>query len=219
MFYSPKEKRRRRIHRFRFTLFLLGAFAIISLLDYPLLHLLYIRPEREVHNNDWYRMLRIMGYMGSWAVVGGVFILHDRSRHRGLAVIFAPLLSGGMAELLKLIVGRERPHISKGVIEPGLYHFRGFFAGFQDGHGLGFPSSHPAVAFGGCLMLACFLPRARTLLVLLALGCGITRMVSGAHFASDVFGGAMLGWAAATIMCRLASQYLPELRPRYRRPL
>jgi hypothetical protein len=34
-----------------------------------------------------------------------------------------------------------------------------------------------------------------------------------------VFGGAMLGWAAATIMCRLASQYLPELRPRYRRPL
>lgn len=219
MFYSPSEKRRRRIHRFRFVLFLLGTFAVISLLDYPLLHLFYFKPDQEVHNHDWYRMLRIMGYMGSWAVVGGVFILHDRSRHRGLVIILSALFSGAMAELLKLVIGRERPKIHEGVIEPGLYHFRGLFSGLNNGQGLGFPSSHAAVAFGGCLMLACFLPRARTLLVLLALGCGITRMVSGAHFATDVFGGAMLGWAAATIMCRLASQYLPELRPRYRRPL
>ncbi len=190
---------------------------LLTLLDFPLLHALYHDSLQHIEDHDWYRLLRIIGYMGTWIIVGSVYIVHDRHQHRGLAVFFSALLAGALAELLKLIIARERP-VGPDGIQPGLYHFRGLFAGFQDGSGLGFPSSHAAVAFGGCLMLACFLPRAKTLLFCLALGCGITRMLSGAHFATDVMGGALLGWASAGIMCRYAGAHVDGLRPRFRMP-
>lgn len=196
---------------------IIAAFLLFTLLDFPLLHLLYHKPLQHIEYHDWYRLLRIMGYMGTWFIVGAVYISHDRNRHRGLAIILSALIAGALAELLKLIVARERPSLNN-EIQPGLYHFRGLFAGFDDGSNLGFPSSHAAVAFGGCLMLACFLPKAHTLLFCLALGCGITRMLSGAHFATDVFGGALLGWVSARMMCHFASAHVEGLVPKYRMP-
>lgn len=216
-YLSPREKKRRRAKRVRTGVFAAAGFLLFTLLDYPLLHLLYHEPLQHIEYHDWYRLLRIMGYMGTWFIVGAVYIAHDRNQHRGLAIIFSALLAGALAELLKLIVARERP-IHNGEIQPGLYHFRGLFSGFSDGSNLGFPSSHAAVAFGGCLMLACFLPKAQTLLFCLALGCGLTRMLSGAHFATDVLGGALLGWASARLLCHFASAHVEGLKPRYRMP-
>jgi len=198
-------------------LFIFGAFVLLTLLDFPLMHMFYHKPLQHIEYHDWYRLLRIMGYMGTWIVIAAVFIAHDRNRHRGVALILAPLLAGALAELLKLVISRERP-VLNGEIQPGLYHFRGLFAGFSDGSNLGFPSSHAAVAFGGCLMLACFVPRARSMLLALAIGCAITRMLCGAHFATDVFGGALLGWACAHMMCHFASVHVHGLAPRYRLP-
>ncbi len=216
-YLSPREKKCRRSRRVRIALFILGAFVLFTLLDFPLLHLFYNDPPQHINDHDWYRLLRILGYMGTWILGGIIFMTHDRDRHRGLALIFAPLLAGAAAELLKLIIARERP-VHNGIIQEGLYHFRAPFSGFSDNTNLGFPSSHAAVAFGGCLMLACFLPRARTLLLLLAIGCGITRMLPGAHFATDVVGGALLGWASVIIIRYFAAKHIPELRPRYRMP-
>src|SRR5690606_5099200 len=115
----------------------------------------------------------------------------------------------------KPIIARERPVGEEIALRPGFYHFRGLFDGFiHPTSGLGFPSSHAAVAFAGSLMLAVFLPRARTLLIILAACCGITRMLTGAHFASDVFAGALLGWASAAMLTRFAAVHIPTLRPR-----
>lgn len=197
---------------------MLCAFVLLTLLDIPLLHALYHEPIQHIQDHDWYRLLRIMGYLGTWLLVCIVYIAHDRHQHRGLAVLFSAGAAGIVAELLKLTIARERP-VQDGVIQPGLYHFRGLFAGFQDGANLGLPSSHAAVAFGGCLMMAHFLPRARTTLFLLALGCGLTRMLTGAHFATDVFVGALIGWGCSRMMRSFASVPLPELRPRYRLPV
>lgn len=190
---------------------------ILTLLDFPLLHLFYQKDWQHVQNHDWYRLLRIMGYLGTWILVCIVYIAHDRHRHRGLAVLLSAGFAGLFAELLKLVIARERP-VHDGVIQPGLYHFRGLFSGFEDGSNLGLPSSHAAVAFGGCFMLIYFLPRTRNTLFLLALGCGITRMLTGAHFATDVYLGAVLGWACSRMMCSFASVHVHELRPRYRLP-
>lgn len=217
-YLSPFERKRRRVRRVRLTLSILGAFVLLTLLDFPLLHLFYHKPLQHIENHDWYRLLRIMGFMGTWILVCIVYIAHDRNRHRGLAIFLSALFAGMFAELLKLVFARERP-ISCGEIQPGLYHFRGLFSGFQDGSNLGIPSSHAAVAFGGCMMLACFLPRTRFTLFMLALGCGITRMLSGAHFATDVFVGALIGFGCARMMCYFASKHVPDLLPRYRSPV
>ena len=195
---SPIEKKRRRIARLCTTAIILAGFIILTLLDFPLLHLFYMGDERTVENHDWYRMLRVVGYLGTWAVVGILFILHDRNRHRGAAVFLSALTAGALAELLKLIIGRERP-VDGNQLQEGFYHFRPFLSGFTDGSNLGLPSSHAATAFGGCLMLAALLPNTRRFLILLALGCGITRMLTGAHFATDVYTGAILGYLVSLL--------------------
>jgi membrane-associated phospholipid phosphatase len=199
---SPIEKKRRRIARLRTTAIILAGFIILTLLDFPLLHLFYMGDERSIENHDWYRMLRVVGYLGTWAVVGFLFILHDRNRHRGAAVFLSALTAGALAELLKLIIGRERP-VDGNQLQEGFYHFRPFLSGFTDGSNLGLPSSHAATAFGGCLMLAALLPNTRRFLILLALGCGITRMLTGAHFATDVYTGAILGYLVSVFFTQL----------------
>ncbi len=199
---SPQQKR-----QLWLTLYTLGAvfiiaFVIVSLFDFILLHALTTsHPEtglvdRSFESEDWYTSLRNIGFVGTWGVAALAFLLLDRNWARALPVFLAPLLSGVAAELLKLVFTRERP-VSDAIIQPGGYHFRFPFSGFIDGQNLGLPSSHTAVAFGGCCMLACFLPKLRPLLLLLAIGCGYSRMITGAHFASDVFLGALVGWAIA----------------------
>ncbi len=219
IYLSPYEKCRRRNLRLRTVAVILGMFIVFTMLDFPLAHLFYSSATRQIENHDWYRALRILGYFPLWIVIGTVFILEDRSRHRGLAIILAPFLAGILAELIKPMVARERPVGLDTSLQPGFYHFRGLFDGFiHHTGGLGFPSSHAAVAFGGMLMLAAFLPRARILLLLLAIGCGVTRMLTGAHFASDVYAGALLGLASAALLVRFAADHVPALRPRYRTP-
>jgi membrane-associated phospholipid phosphatase len=211
-YLSPLEKRRRRWSRFRAFLLVIAGFVVFTALDYPLLHLFYYDYDRSIERHDWYRMLRILGFVGTWAVVGTVLVLNDRNRHRGLSVFLSAVLSGILAELAKMVIARERP-VEGGIIQSGWYNFRQPFSGFTDGTNLGLPSSHAAVAFGGCMMLAAILPSARRFLFLLAIGCGITRMLTGAHFATDVYLGAVIGTLVALWFTKLT----PGLSPKFRR--
>lgn len=201
-YLSPAEKKYRRFTRLRTAAIVLAGMVIFTLLDFPLLHIFYFGPVQEIDDHDWYRALRIIGFLGTWLVIGGVFVLHDRNRHRGSAIILATVSAGGLAELVKLTIARERP-VDCGVIQEGLYHFRGLFTGFTNGSNLGFPSSHAAVAFAGCLTLAAFIPNTRRFVLFFAVGCGITRMLTGAHFASDIYLGAIIGWLISKIFIKI----------------
>lgn len=208
IYLSPIEKKRRRFVRLRTFAIILTGFILFTLLDFPLLHLAYLGDDRAIENHDWYRMLRVLGYLGTWAAAGIAFILHDRNRHRGAAVFLSALAAGTLAELGKLIFARERP-VDGNQIQEGFYHFRPFLSSFSDGSNLGLPSSHAAVAFAGCLMLAALIPNTRRFLILLALGCGITRMLTGAHFATDVYLGAIIGWLVSICFIKLTpAQYI-----------
>ncbi len=199
---SPSEKKQRRRTLARTLAMIIVGFVIFTLLDFPLSRIFFMGEDRTVELHDWYRFLRILGFLGTWAAVGFVFILSDRNRHRGAAMFLAPLTAGAIAELGKLIFARERP-VDDGVLQPGLYNFRPFMSGFSDGSNLGLPSSHAAVAFAGCLMLSVFIPNTRRFLLLLAIGCAITRMLTGAHFATDVYLGAIIGWLTTILYTRL----------------
>lgn len=201
---TPNERRARWLTIYQFGAAFIVAFVLVSLLDFVLLHALTtINPntgkvDRSFESEDWYSLLRIIGFIGTWVVASIALLLNDRNFRRAIPMVLVPILSGGAAELLKLVFTRERP-VSDSIIQEGGYHFRFPFSGFLDGHNLGLPSSHAAVAFGGACMLGFFLPRLRPLLILLAIGCAYSRMITGAHFASDVFLGALIGWGIAKL--------------------
>jgi membrane-associated phospholipid phosphatase len=159
----------------------------------------------RLERRDWYRLLRVMGYLPTWIAISALIVLGPWAgagfgvKVRERAVAWLPAVSAGLAgataEVLKLIVGRERPHWPDGG-----YRFRSFLHGFVDGSNLGMPSSHAAVAFGGAFMLARLYPRLWPVALAGAVGCGMTRMWMGAHFATDVYVAAGLGYAIAWLL-------------------
>lgn len=158
-----------------------------------------------VYDRDWGRLLRVMGFAGTWVALAAAVRLHEGRTvaHRALAVrrawllFWSPVLAGGLAELLKLLVRRERP-----ALHDGLYGFRPWDERTWNGAGLSFPSSHVAVAFGGAALLARLYPRARWVGYTLAAGCAATRVLARAHFVSDVVFAAGLGWLTAWLLVR-----------------
>jgi membrane-associated phospholipid phosphatase len=176
-----------------------AAIVIAHLLD-PLAFR-YVRVER-VYEEDWGRMLRVMGFVPLWLAAAVALALHDRTpvrrffRARSGLILLGAGLSGLVAELLKLVVRRARPG------ELGEYVFRPYAERTFSTGGLGMPSSHALVAFGAAAILSRIFPRAWAVWWFLAWGCGITRVMSGAHFFSDVVAAALIGWAMGAIVWR-----------------
>ncbi len=183
---------------------LIAAFVILTLLDFWLLHLAF-DPSHTIEKTWLFLALRNAGSAWTWAVAGLVLICIDRGFHRGVPTMLAPLAAGSIAELLKLLVGRARP-VEDGLLIDGWYHFRPLLAGFNDGSNLGMPSSHAAVAFTGAFLLGALVLRFRPLLLVIAIGCGLSRIITGAHFPTDVFVGAVIGWTVARMFRGMATR-------------
>ncbi len=141
--------------------------------------------------HDWHRLLRVCGFLPTWLAIGAALALVDRAWRRAGPLVLSAALSGLAAELLKLIVRRERPGAA------GEYSFRAFSDDPLSTAALGMPSSHAAVAFGGAWMLARLHPRLAPVPLLLAAGCGLTRVIDRAHFFSDVIAAAGVAWMLA----------------------
>lgn len=159
----------------------------------------------DVYEKDFGRLLRVMGFAGTWVFLAVAVGLHEGrevaqrawARRRAWLLFWSPVLAGALAELLKIVIRRQRPGIND-----GLYGFRPWDERTWSGAGLAFPSSHAAVAFGGAAMLARLFPRARWVGYLLAAGCAATRVLHRAHFVSDVVLAAGLGWLTAWLLWR-----------------
>lgn len=157
-----------------------------------------------VYEEDWGRMLRVMGFLPLWLVATFALVLHDwplrttssvvPALHRGLLLFGAAAISGIVGELLKLVFRRERPRT-----HGGDYVFRALSDRPLYSGGLALPSTHAVVAFGAAAMLSRLFPRAAPVWYALAIGCGLTRVAAGAHFLSDI----VVAWIAAWIVVAL----------------
>ena len=153
---------------------------------------------KNVYDQDWARLLRVMGFWPTWLTIAIAVFL----QHREVDVVAAkkyfwliagsPAVAGLLCEIMKLLIRRERPETSDGE-----WSFRGWDDHPWSTAGLSTPSSHTMVAFAGATMLARIFPKARWVYYVLAWGCAATRVLSHAHYVSDVTFGALLGWAVA----------------------
>ena len=216
---SPPSIERRSLWRRPAAAALLVAlgFVVLTLLDERLYHLLALGPASRaaIAEQDWYRLLRIIGFLPTWLALAAAVILIGRGRQpatavwlRGGLIALAPALAGLAAEATKLLVGRERPEMPGDDAVFQGYRFKPFLSAFADGSNLGFPSSHAATAFGGAVMLGLLVPAVRPLALALAAGCALTRLLAGAHFATDVYAAIVLGAGVSLGLHRLAARRL-----------
>ncbi len=185
---------------------LIVGLTITVLLDTPVYHAIS-DPTKQIELYDAYHFFRALGYLPFWLFVAAAMFAHAlRSRRKGyspanretlsaLLVALAPIVAGLAAEVLKMAIGRERP-----LLHEGRHVFKPFLRGFVDSGGLGMPSSHAAVAFGGATAIAIVFPGTRAIAFIAASACAFTRLLTGAHFLSDAFLGAFVGYAAAKIL-------------------
>jgi membrane-associated phospholipid phosphatase len=156
----------------------------------------------NVYEKDWGRLLRVMGFLPLWLAAGFALMRQDRTRwrdvvrSRGGLLIAGAALGGAAAELLKLLVRRLRPG------DLGEYVFRPFTEQPFHTGGLGMPSSHALVAFGGAAVASRLFPRAAPVWWTLAAGCAFTRVAAGAHFLSDTVAAACVGWLVGALVWR-----------------
>ena len=155
----------------------------------------------NVYDQDWGRALRSVGYWPLWMILALALWLVDRKHGRGYrraAFLAGSITAAGIiGEVLKLIIRRQRPGTLNGV-----YAFRSFADHLFSSRNFGMPSSHAVIAFSGAAAMSILFPEATYVWYALAIGCGITRILSGAHYLSDVIAGAAIGIVTAIVISR-----------------
>jgi len=144
----------------------------------------------------------------------GVFILlvamwqlDPRGRRKVPRVLAAALLAGGVCALLKHLVVRVRPRdmglnltsVWETWVEPAT---RTTSTSIQS-----FPSGHTGTAVALAVVLGQLYPRARGFFWMLAVLVALGRIMSCAHFPSDVLGGAAVGWLIGQLVIALPSSW------------
>lgn len=134
-----------------------------------------------------------VGLMGdTWpyyagAMTLGYFTRWDRLKRMGAEILLSQYLAGSLRNASKLILGRRRPNEGKGA----------YF--FELNGGTSFPSGHAASVFALAEVLAHHADRrwATVTIYSLATAQAYQRLTASAHWASDVWIGAVSGVAAA----------------------
>ncbi len=215
-FFDSERKGRARSRIVFISVAVLGLI-LTNLLDNAIFHVVYVGPDKDhfIESKAWYQILRQTGDVRTWLIVALAIFAHAFWRAFGgnspririggiLTIALAPIVTGLIAEILRAVLGRERPLSETGEFQGHVW--RNLFAGvYHDGQwfdasNLGFPSSHAAVAMAGAIATARAFPGSGFVLVPIAIGCGFTRMLAGRHFSSDVFLGIIVGWALSALV-------------------
>jgi undecaprenyl-diphosphatase len=176
--------------------FSLSALVILAVAG-VMLHEVDMPVARFVRSFDIEEVNRLgdaIAVLGQGVVIGGAFALiglvgwrlkRDWLREMGIRGVVAVLGIAAVSQLLKHLIGRPRPRFAHGdefVLGPSLA------SGLDS-----FPSGHAINAFGAAAVVAWFAPTLRIPVFLAAGLVGLSRVVRGSHFPTDVFAGAVLG--------------------------
>lgn len=148
------------------------------------------------------RWASLVTHLGGWiplTIVGVLAVVYLAVKRRRRAALLLVILFGGRmaVELHKLLAGTPRPPIAGEVLHNA---------------SLSFPSGHAANSMITYVAIALLVPVAQrnraiavALAVALSLVIGLSRVVLGVHWPSDVIGGWAFGLLIILILMRLAS--------------
>jgi membrane-associated phospholipid phosphatase len=147
-------------------------------------------------------LMLLSDLLGTYLWVGLAAYLLWRRRWAGVGVVGGLLGAMLLAQLIRAAIPWlyfQAPPAREGAVTVGLFG------------GLGsYPSGHTARAFAGAMAVFGTIGATRFLWWALAALTGVTRLLLGVHFLSDVVGGALLGVLAGLIVPPLAARLLPS---------
>jgi membrane-associated phospholipid phosphatase len=190
------------------TAVLVGLVAVCAA-DLPVVDLTRDVPK-TIEIRDWFRLFRGIGYVPTWLIVALVMFLVYGEKSpasdggpSGLAralFLASSALGGGLAALLlKIVFRRLRQSEADGM----WYVLRPLTERPLDAGGLSMPSEHAAVAFAAAFAMCILIPQGRWVWLALAIGCGVTRILQHAHYASDVYVSALVAWLVVRKLTKL----------------
>jgi 4-amino-4-deoxy-L-arabinose transferase-like glycosyltransferase/membrane-associated phospholipid phosphatase len=121
-----------------------------------------------------------------------VLIFDPVGKRNAVLLIIVVLVAGLAATAGKALIGRARPLASGGETV-----IHGPTGAIRRADHQSFPSGHTTTAFAMALLLATMYPRAAGLVITLAVGVALNRIITCRHFLSDVVAGGWLGLTCA----------------------
>lgn len=198
------------------VVFGLSALAILAAVG-VMLHEVDMPVARFVRSFDIDAVNRLgdaAAFLAQGVVVGGAFALtgligwklkRADLKELGVRGVVALLVIAVMSQLLKHLIGRPRPRFA---------HADEFTLGPSLASGLdAFPSGHAFNAFGAAAVVAWFAPALRVPMYLVAGLVGLSRIVRGSHFPTDVFAGAVLGVLIGSLAAAGLKRWREEALP------
>ncbi len=152
----------------------------------------------------FFKLAEVFGHgLGVGMILLTVWVLDPRNRPRLLQAGAMAFGSGFAANLIKICAARSRPHDTD-LANLNLTigdTFLGWLPLFKSpATSQSLPSSHTATAVGLAIALTWLYPHGRKLFWLLAALAAGQRLVTGAHFLSDVFWGAAVGCVFVSLL-------------------
>ena len=195
----------------RFIAIALLIFSGLVFLDAPIVLAARKLPEwvkviftyiTDIGEAQWilYPTLLIAFFGGAFLRFGSSNPANEKVKHWSAMAAFVFLSTGGpglFANILKRLIGRARPvHLE----EFGLFYFKPVI---NDWTFQSIPSGHTATMFAFATGIMFVFPKLRWWAFILAALVGLSRIVVGMHYPTDVFAGILTGVIAAFVVRNL----------------
>lgn len=175
-------------------------------IDQPLAIFLQRFDDTGLYNIAWWVTKLGLGYVdlipGVVLLLIGQFIVPSpRLRAAGLLLLIAVLVTGAICDISKVTLGRARP---SELLDHGVFGF--YFWQFRP-EMWSFPSGHVSTITATMLSLSLVWPRYEGICVFLIVLVGLSRLLLGMHYFSDVAAAMLLGaWVTLLIYQQLCQR-------------
>lgn len=153
----------------------------------------------------WYALRIPAGVTAALVAFFAILLFHPRAWRIAIPMLCGAAAASAVTFVARGLIGRMRPNIGE---HPWTFHpLERLIASDR----VCFPSGEATAAFALACVLTRAAPRWAPLWYALATAAALARLVQGAHFLSDVVGGAMVGvFVAGGFMDRLTRTYFAE---------